>query len=525
MASLASHSVVANAAPAPARRASRLAAPPRRAGAFARRAPNLVAAATPDGAGPDAGPDGGEPDGERPAAAVGAARADGERPAAGGARAAAVAARTKGRAWRLKRELDVFLRLVVEYPAARGSAAVLLGYFLHVNPVASLHWDAGDALLGLQLALPIAALDALIMLPEWEPATEEKEIEMRVPAALAARMAAQERAGGGTAPLRALVVKAPPGALPSASAPSTSSSSTSTSTSASKDAPDEEMVTVKRTVRVRKSAPAAAEALFKAQSERAMGNVGRALSPPLEAALLLLVHSAEEMLYRGLLLTAAATWATDRLYEAGAEDVLLMLPGGGELATAAAGGALAAAALAAAAAALAAQRELLPLRALAAAAAAAAAEKGPGGAPAGGARAEKAAKMLALVRGALAKKQRWGVGIKAANEVVQWACLSASFLLTGNLLAPLAGSVAADALYSLEQRGRLRRLEKAQAASMREFLASERGRRELLRATRAERTARLAPPAPGARGGAAAGSEEEKKEEVGAAGGSEGGSE
>jgi hypothetical protein len=505
MASLASHSGVAIAAPAPARRAGRLAAAPRRAAAVARRALKVVSAATPD--------DGGKPDGERPAAA-------------GGARADAVAARAKGRAWRLKRELDVFLRLVVEYPAARGSAAVLLGYFLHVNPVASLHWGAGDALLGLQLALPIAALDALIMLPEWEPATEEKEIEMRVPAALAARMAAQERTGGGAAPLRALVVKAPPGAPPSASAPSTSSASTSSS--ASKDAPDEEMVAVKRTVRVRKSAPAAAEALFKAQSERAMGNVGRALSPPLEAALLLLVHSAEEMLYRGLLLTAAAAWATDRLYEAGAEDVLLTLPGGGELATAAAGGALAAAALAAAAAALAAQRELLPLRALAAAAAAAAAEEGPGGAPAGGARAEKAAKVLALVRGALAKKQRWGVGIKAANEVVQWACLSASFLLTGNLLAPLAGSVAADALYSLEQRGRLRRLEKAQAASMREFLASERGRRELLRATRAERTARLAPPAPGARGGGAAGGaeeEEEEKEEVGAAGSSEGGSE
>lgn len=39
-----------------------------------------------------------------------------------------------------------------------GSAALALGYLLHVDPWGGLHWDTHDFFLGLQCSLPILAL-------------------------------------------------------------------------------------------------------------------------------------------------------------------------------------------------------------------------------------------------------------------------------------------------------------------------------------------------------------------------------
>lgn len=55
-------------------------------------------------------------------------------------------------------ELNLLVRLLVQYPLTRGTAAVLLGYALRLDPFGGLHWNAHDLQLGLQCALPIMAL-------------------------------------------------------------------------------------------------------------------------------------------------------------------------------------------------------------------------------------------------------------------------------------------------------------------------------------------------------------------------------
>jgi hypothetical protein len=55
-----------------------------------------------------------------------------------------------------------------------GTLAVVSGYFLHIDALGNLHWNAHDALLGLQCAAPIAVLDAALMLPDYSPGTTTK---------------------------------------------------------------------------------------------------------------------------------------------------------------------------------------------------------------------------------------------------------------------------------------------------------------------------------------------------------------
>lgn len=57
-----------------------------------------------------------------------------------------------------EQELRQLLALLVRYPGFYGSAAVALGYLFHIPAIGSFHWDAGDALLGLKLAVPVAVL-------------------------------------------------------------------------------------------------------------------------------------------------------------------------------------------------------------------------------------------------------------------------------------------------------------------------------------------------------------------------------
>jgi hypothetical protein len=61
-------------------------------------------------------------------------------------------------------------------------------------------------------------------------------------------------------------------------------------------------------------------------------NPGRLLSTPSELLLILMIHLSEELLYRGVVVTLAAGWTIDRLYEAGADD-FFTIAGGVTLAT------------------------------------------------------------------------------------------------------------------------------------------------------------------------------------------------
>lgn len=60
------------------------------------------------------------------------------------------------------------------FPALIGSAAVAAGFFLHIDALGNFHWNEGDAVLGLQCALPILLIDAALMLPDYSPGTATK---------------------------------------------------------------------------------------------------------------------------------------------------------------------------------------------------------------------------------------------------------------------------------------------------------------------------------------------------------------
>jgi hypothetical protein len=80
----------------------------------------------------------------------------------------------------LKAQLELLGTLLVRHPGVSGTLAVAAGYFLHINAL-PLHWDSHDALLGLQCAVPIIALDSLLMLPDWSPGTTTKvHVSMRL---------------------------------------------------------------------------------------------------------------------------------------------------------------------------------------------------------------------------------------------------------------------------------------------------------------------------------------------------------
>lgn len=439
----------------------------------------------------------------------------------------------------------------------RGTYAVVLGYFLHVSPLGTFNWNLPDLVTGLAFAIPIILLDAAVMLPKWEPELVTKTLQLRVPREVAARIQMVDPSATVTAladlPPADLPAGDAAGAAPAAAraadgaaepAPAARAATAVAERPASYDpgasvpgAPAPEMVQLERTVRVRGAQRPLRDALYRAQMDRAVNNVGRLLGPASEAALLGLVHLSEEMLYRGVALTYAARWATDRLYEGGAEEAIAVAAGL-EVPTPAAGAALAAAGLTVVAVGLVAQRQLFPLRMLQAAAA-----RGAGGKRAAGGAGPAAARKLAAnaaaaaggkdrkleqkqmaaleqVARSVARQQRWSVALAAAHELAEWGALSAAFLATGNLLAPLAASVVADGLFSGWQRLRFQRAASAQLQQSRDVVERARKQKQLLQAVQESRKARLQPPAAGAgvqeaqeaageskQGGAAAGEE------------------
>ncbi|KAL4457963.1 hypothetical protein ABPG75_012828 [Micractinium tetrahymenae] len=92
----------------------------------------------------------------------------------------------------LKVQFQLLGQLIVRYPALIGSLAVAAGYFLKIDALGNLHWNSHDALLGLQCALPIMALDAALMLPDYSPGTDYKTIKTKVPPEVAPLVVKQE---------------------------------------------------------------------------------------------------------------------------------------------------------------------------------------------------------------------------------------------------------------------------------------------------------------------------------------------
>lgn len=219
-------------------------------------------------------------------------------------------------------ENSLLFRLIIQYPAVRGTIAVALGYLAHVQPLGTLRWDPHAALIGLLFALPVAFVDAFIMLPSWEAPRTSRKMKVLVPQSLADKIAARKGPSSFSAVFRpsanpeagssaAIGAEAAPATTSTATAvaerPGDEMQSSSDASSAGVETVKDEnpgMVEMERTVMVRGEQHPFRDALHRTQVDRAMNNVGRVLSPPAEALLLLLVHVSEEMLYRGVMLVS-----------------------------------------------------------------------------------------------------------------------------------------------------------------------------------------------------------------------------
>ena len=462
-----------------------------------------------------------------------------------------------------KAELALLMSLLVSYPAVRGTVAVLLGWYVHIQPLGTFRWDANDALYGLAFAaVPIMLMDALVMLPSWEPERTTRKMRMMVPLPVAerlveidsttmilegsksteepngARAANGEREHAGevkeslssVAPIQdsyssdKTSVNSQTADMPTEGEHSIQSSSNSMDESSIGDggartessessSTQSLLVEIEREVSVRKDQHPFKSVMYRFQTERILNNPGNYLSLPSEGLLLLLVHMSEEMLYRGVLLALSAQWLTDRLYEAGIDENIRLAFVDLELAVPQLGALLAAVGMTTAAMILLVQQELFPLRLLNAAVSKSQSNKDKKegnndesvdsearirrrqrelreryGAllpseraeekddqnsarkanykvdvnsqsetqekPSTGQKLPEEQMQLVLhkVHDSIATQQLWGAAVRAFDELVQWSTLSTVFLFTGNIMAPIVGSIVADGVYSIWQR-------------------------------------------------------------------------
>lgn len=381
-----------------------------------------------------------------------------------------------------KSELNALIRLIVAYPATRGTIAVALGYFFNCNPLETLKWSPDAMITGLVLAMPVIVFDACTMIPNWEPKRVSKKIKLLIPRAVAERLHAVKESESSAN-----------GGIVDGNAASGQNLNVS-----------EDLVEIEREVSVSADTNPLQQALYTAQMSSVLNNRGRALNPYSELFLLILVHVSEEMLYRGLLLSLVIRWVTENLYYAGVEENVALF-GGLTLALPQVGAVTGATGVSLAFVALSLRRHLNPLRVLKQAE-----EKFKRGrdnenlsSQASPQKEENHRKINksdnSEVLAALEKAQRgivqhhrWTVALEASNELLHWATASASFLLTGNIIAPISGSIVSDIFYSYCQRRKLEKLQADIEAQHRASAARAEQTHELLKAVQEHRKEKLA---------------------------------
>lgn len=385
------------------------------------------------------------------------------------------------------KELGTLFISIVTVPAITGTAAVTASFFLpgKIDPLGGLHLNLNDALTGLKYAIPVMLLDAAIMLPNYAPGQVEKPSRIAVRKRSAAKFLAsfpnarivEGELDEPTASLSTIISGKYGNSKGSDNSKIASTSSSNKSnkqqlegedgaqlemlslpTTATATAPAEsqspkeqgtDFVTIERMTMGPEDQHPLIAALYRQQREKSLYNLGRMLSFPSEILLVSVIHLAEEMLYRAVLLTFAVGWTLDRMYEAGADEYIniVTLGGGGgmfSLSTPQAAALIAALACSLVDVGIYFQKNnRSPL-------------------PIDKAAIEEITKSNKMLLEALEKqaqgaytKRMWTGGIETTRTVFEWAALSSSFLLTGNLLAPYVGAIASDALFSVYQRARL----------------------------------------------------------------------
>ncbi|KAI7843775.1 hypothetical protein COHA_002673 [Chlorella ohadii] len=429
----------------------------------------------------------------------------------------------------LKLQLQLLGTILVRFPGLYGTLAVAAGYLLHLDPLGGLHWNTHDALLGLKCAVPILLLDAALMLPNYSPGTTTKTIKLKVPRGESSSGSSTSSTAGSAAKQPQAQQQAQQQAAGPPEATATAAAAAPAPAAAAegqqqREQPDEDLVEIEKKIPVRAKQHPLLAALYRAQMEKAVDNPGRLLAFPLEMVLVLTWHLAEEMLYRGVILTWAVGWTIDRLYEAGADETVSLL--GTQLATPQAGALFAAVGCATVSLALLVQRSLFPVRLIQKAEQELAATEerdqrqeerkqaleAAFGMPSK-ARKQKAddtlkerarmRKVLDKVKVGLVRQRAWSTAIEGTRDVAEWALYSTSYLLTGNLLAPYVTACTSDVLFSFYQRMKARQVEE----SMQQSLASIRELTNTAAIAAAARKQALAPPAASSKSGGGSSSE------------------
>ena len=434
------------------------------------------------------------------------------------------------------RPQDVALGILT-FAGVVGTAATVLGALLHVDAFGHLHWSARDCALGVALAAPVAALDLLILLPEHrdgeagllqrlEAAAEAKlarlEAQIREREELARLLGGDEGAAEGDA----LGGSGGGGVSTSSSggggggndglgkaAAAAAEPATAASRAAEEAAADARRAAQRQATAAASPSPPSPttpgwvsarlrNALFLAQGRLATANpvAAAGLPPAAEAAVVGAECLASEMLWRAVLLQSGGAWLSDRMFEAGADDVLRLGPY--LLSTRDAGVCLAAAAVVTLSAAAAAQRVqrvgrgtlAQELRGMAAQLKQRRAQKqedgggrSVGAAASGGVRDEQQEQQQQQRGGGggggflsdgliptTLSALRDGEAVTATRSVATTAALSLAFAATGNLAASLAASLANAAVFSAASRARLKRVRADQAAADAQLAALKR---------------------------------------------------
>ncbi|KXZ43746.1 hypothetical protein GPECTOR_81g195 [Gonium pectorale] len=472
--------------------------------------------------------------------------------------------------------LRYWILLLTEYGGIYGTAAVVLGALCHVDALGGLHWDQGDVALGLGLMAPVLLFDALVGLPDWSTRGEDEAkavvslfVDPKLLAAakeerqelLAARKRQQAAAGGSAqgksgrhgdggsadASETATTTGRPTGSGGGGDALDAAMEAVTAMAASSASGADGSGGAVESgTGGAAHGSPAGAAAATTgggggpppSPESSVRNNPGARLTPLQEAAVIVAGVTAEEMLYRAVLLTLFGRWLRDRAYEAGAEETLTLLagPGGaGGLAVdtdAAASWAALAVGLVLGAAVFAAKawQETTMAKRLRAAQAAQREELAKEirkqrlmGQQRTLEELQTEAELMTVLEAAQAHLAS-SIGVQGAlvwalegsREVLQVAAAGSSFLLTGNLAAPLAGGLAAQALVSAYQRLGLRR-----SMQRRAEVVARRRQKQQQEAAEAE-AAKAAAPATSAEAATAPGSGSRETEGEGSEGGSRG---
>ncbi|DBA67334.1 TPA: hypothetical protein ACH3X2_001631 [Trebouxia sp. C0005] len=393
------------------------------------------------------------------------------------------------------RQWNAFTSLAPGSIGLPGTAAILAGYYLHLDPYGHLHWSSPDALVGLAAAVPIALGDATLMIPDFSAKSTKKYIKLN-PSLLQAEAAqvelcerlsarvsqseelqsqvdeieqrSEQSDSASTDALQALrqlqeqrVFGTDTSSEQQESASTNSASSSQPAQANASDAWSSKQSAMAGTpfevaVTQREQQNIVQETLEMWQRKAVLENPGLDFTPPVEGLIILLNHLANEMLVRAIILKGLSGWVTDRLYEAGAEDTL-SLAGDASMSIPETGKWTALAVLLGVQFGAAAWGLLSPpritIQGIDNLSDKASSKVSPDN------KKQKVMGMLTKMTQKMSKQRKAAIVVQTARDSLSAAALGGSFILTDNLLTPFVAGVSCDLLFSVYQRAKFNSLQ------------------------------------------------------------------